>query len=176
MNESTTVLYFLNKAYADAYSKCLTNDPPVTSVSLSEIVDDDIIKSDAVISSSSIRIVPDMSQIQNALALQRQININNTNKNKNKHVVDHSFFHGVPIFQSDALRVMVQGHPNSYCPAFFNKADITKALRQVKELKHTKTQIQVTALEHIIEEMKEGSTNKWGDIFFIPPGNGQILE
>ncbi|KAL8030661.1 hypothetical protein ABFX02_14G299600 [Erythranthe guttata] len=105
-----------------------------------------------------IGLVPDMSDVKNAL------------QERKKAGFSSDTFSGVPVFQSDALKMRVGGSPNSPSPAFFRKADLEKALCNEKQTNIETGLIQVTALEDIIQEMKDCSSSKWNNVILVPPG------
>ncbi|KAL7085963.1 hypothetical protein ACP275_14G309600 [Erythranthe tilingii] len=104
-----------------------------------------------------IRLVPDMSEVKNALKERKKAGFHSDN------------FSGVPVFQSDALNTKVDGSSSNLRPAFFTKADLEKALRDKKRDTDSEI-IQVTALEVIIQEMKDCTISKWNDVVLVPPG------
>lgn len=59
-----------------------------------------------------------------------------------------------------------------YRPLFFRKEDLENSLEKAAgQLNRIKSgDIEVSALEDVIKEMKENSTSKWDDVIFIPPG------
>ncbi|KAL9144436.1 hypothetical protein ABFS82_14G296300 [Erythranthe guttata] len=128
-------------------------------VSLSEVI-----KAEKVDRSEMVtRIVPELSEVANAI------------KERNKAGFHDDSFSGVPIFQSDALKTSDDGSPNSPSPAFFRRTDLEEALRDKKGSNIESELIQVTALEDIIQEMKDCSTSKWNNVALIPPGNEKLF-
>ncbi|OAY80455.1 Protein TIC 22-like, chloroplastic [Ananas comosus] len=83
-------------------------------------------------------------------------------------------FPGVPVFQSRSL--VLKSQNKRYRPFFFRKEDLedslSRASRQQRQLNPALRHgdIQVCALEEIINAMKDGSSSKWDDAVFIPPG------
>ncbi|KAL8030663.1 hypothetical protein ABFX02_14G299800 [Erythranthe guttata] len=124
----------------------------------------EIIKAEEVdLSKMFTRVVPELSEVSNAI------------KERNKAGFHCDSFSGVPIFQSDALKTRDDGSPNNPSPAFFRKADLEKALLDKKRSNIEAELIQVTALEDIIQEMKDCSTSKWNNVALIPPGNEKLF-
>ncbi|KAL7085959.1 hypothetical protein ACP275_14G309200 [Erythranthe tilingii] len=126
-------------------------------VPLSEIIEAEGVYAPIMFS----RMVPDVCEVSNAI------------EERNKAGFHGDSFSGVPIFQSDSLKMRDDGRPKNSSPAFFRKADLEKALRN----KNKPTEpIQVTALEDVIQEMKDCSTSKWNNVVLMPPGNKKLLR
>ncbi|XP_004504382.1 protein TIC 22-like, chloroplastic [Cicer arietinum] len=110
----------------------------------------------------AFRLIPEFSQVKNAL------------HEREKSGFPSGDFFGVPVFQSRSL--VLQSQNKKYRPLFFRKEDLENSLErasgQLNRIKHANGQgdIEVTALEDVIKEMKENSTSKWDDVIFIPPG------
>lgn len=110
----------------------------------------------------AFRLVPDPSQVANAIKVQERIGDN---------VED---FPGVPLFQSRSL--VLKSENKRYRPMFFRKEDLEdsllKASREQNQLNPAfrRGDIQVRSLEEIINAMKGSSASKWDDVVFIPPG------
>ncbi|XP_057417810.1 protein TIC 22-like, chloroplastic [Lotus japonicus] len=110
----------------------------------------------------AFRLIPEFSQVVNAL------------QEMEKSGLPSSDFSGVPVFESRSL--MLKSQNKRYRPLFFRKEDLENSLqraaREQNKLNPAIRQgdIQVTALEDLIKEMKEKSTSKWNDVVFIPPG------
>ncbi|XP_078447455.1 tic22-like family protein [Wolffia australiana] len=110
----------------------------------------------------AFRLVPDPCQIRNAIKVKEQ----------DGSIVDG--FSGVPVFQSKSL--VLKSKNKKYRPLFFRKEDLElylcKASQQQNKLNPSLRlgDIQVSVLEDIVAAMKTGSTSKWDDVVFIPPG------
>ncbi|KAK4481505.1 hypothetical protein RD792_012405 [Penstemon davidsonii] len=83
-----------------------------------------------------------------------------------------SGFDGVPVFQSDLL--VVKKKNKRYCPIYFQKEDIEKALSTVSRasrLPGVSQHIMVGSLEDVLKKMEINEKNSgWEDLIFIPPG------
>ncbi|KAL9275093.1 TIC 22-like, chloroplastic-like protein [Drosera capensis] len=82
-------------------------------------------------------------------------------------------FSGVPIFESPDLTLLSKD--KRYLPLFFRKEDLEKSLQRARQrmtfsFPAREGDIQVAALEEIIEGMKDASRSKWDDVVFVPPG------
>ncbi|KAL9253261.1 TIC 22-like, chloroplastic-like protein [Drosera capensis] len=82
-------------------------------------------------------------------------------------------FSGIPIFESPNLTLMTKD--KRYLPLFFRKEDLEKSLQRARQrmsfsFPAREGDIQVAALEEIIEGMKDPSSSKWDDAVFVPPG------
>ncbi|GAU48079.1 hypothetical protein TSUD_81390 [Trifolium subterraneum] len=82
-----------------------------------------------------------------------------------------------PSLESKVSRSLILKSQNKrYRPLFFRKEDLENSLEkasgQLNRIKSSTGQgdIEVAALEDVINEMKENSTSKWDDVVFIPPG------
>uniref|UniRef100_A0A6V7QSI0 Protein TIC 22-like, chloroplastic n=1 Tax=Ananas comosus var. bracteatus TaxID=296719 RepID=A0A6V7QSI0_ANACO len=110
----------------------------------------------------AFRFIPDSSQVAKAI----------TERKKLGDISDG--FPGVPVFQSRSL--VLKSQNKRYRPFFFRKEDLedslSRASRQQRQLNPALRHgdIQVCALEEIINGMKDGSSSKWDDAVFIPPG------
>lgn len=111
----------------------------------------------------SFRFIPDSSQVVKAL--------------KEKDKAGQSTgggFNGVPVFQSRSL--FVKNGNKKYRPVFFRKEDLDDSLARVsKEQRRLNPavrvgDIQVEVFEEIVKTMVDGSTSKWDDVVFVPPG------
>ncbi|KAL0325601.1 UNVERIFIED_CONTAM: protein, chloroplastic [Sesamum radiatum] len=106
----------------------------------------------------AFRFLPDPVQIKNALEL-RASDIK-------------SGFDGVPVFQSDLL--VVKKKNKRYCPIYFQKEDIEKALSTVSRVSRGagfSQHIMVGSLEDVLKKMEiNGKNSGWEDLIFIPPG------
>lgn len=117
----------------------------------------------------AFRLIPDSSQIKNALKERQKTNTGLSNES----------FSGVPVFQSRSL--VLRSQNKRYRPVFFRKEDLEKSLvrasRQQKSMNPAfrEGDIQVAVLEDIIQGMMgrnflDSSTSNWDDVVFIPPG------
>ncbi|KAH6828971.1 Tic22-like family protein [Perilla frutescens var. hirtella] len=81
-------------------------------------------------------------------------------------------FDGVPVFQSDLL--VVKKKNKRYCPIYFQKEDIEKALSMVSRTSRgpgLSQHILVGSLEDVLRKMEISEKNSgWEDLIFIPPG------
>ncbi|KAL3840393.1 hypothetical protein ACJIZ3_024984 [Penstemon smallii] len=106
----------------------------------------------------AFRFLPDPVQIKNALELRASDG--------------KSGFDGVPVFQSDLL--VVKKKNKRYCPIYFQKEDIEKALSTVSRasrLPGVSQHIMVGSLEDVLKKMEINEKNSgWEDLIFIPPG------
>lgn len=106
----------------------------------------------------AFRFLPDPVQIKNALEL--------------KASEAKSGFDGVPVFQSDLL--VVKKKNKRYCPIYFQKEDIEKALSTVSRASRgpaMSQHIMVGSLEDVLKKMEISEKNSgWEDLIFIPPG------
>ncbi|XP_011083929.1 protein TIC 22, chloroplastic [Sesamum indicum] len=106
----------------------------------------------------AFRFLPDPVQIKNALEL--------------KASDIKSGFDGVPVFQSDLL--VVKKKNKRYCPIYFQKEDIEKALSTVSRVSRGagfSQHIMVGSLEDVLKKMEiNGKNSGWEDLIFIPPG------
>ncbi|KAG8377623.1 hypothetical protein BUALT_Bualt08G0052300 [Buddleja alternifolia] len=106
----------------------------------------------------AFRFLPDPVQIKNALELRASDT--------------KSGFDGVPVFQSDLL--VVKKKNKRYCPIYFQKEDIEKALSTVSRVSRglgVSQHIMVGSLEDVLKKMEINEKNSgWEDLIFIPPG------
>ncbi|KZV45181.1 chloroplast inner membrane import protein Tic22 [Dorcoceras hygrometricum] len=106
----------------------------------------------------AFRFLPDPVQIKNAMEL--------------KASDAKSGFDGVPVFQSDLL--VVKKNSRRYCPIYFQKEDLEKALSTVSRASRgsaTSQHIMVGSLEDVLKKMEINEKNaSWEDLIFIPPG------
>ncbi|KAL1546971.1 Protein TIC 22, chloroplastic [Salvia divinorum] len=106
----------------------------------------------------AFRFLPDPVQIKNALEM-RASDVK-------------TGFDGVPIFQSDLL--VVKKKNKRYCPIYFQKEDIEKALSTVSRASRgpgLSQHILVGSLEDVLRKMEISKKNSgWEDLIFIPPG------
>ncbi|XP_057794508.1 protein TIC 22, chloroplastic isoform X1 [Salvia miltiorrhiza] len=106
----------------------------------------------------AFRFLPDPVQIKNALEI-RASDVK-------------SGFDGVPVFQSDLL--VVKKKNKRYCPIYFQKEDIEKALSTVSRASRgpgLSQHILVGSLEDVLRKMEISKKNSgWEDLIFIPPG------
>ncbi|KAL3617929.1 Protein TIC 22, chloroplastic [Castilleja foliolosa] len=106
----------------------------------------------------AFRFLPDPVQIKNALELRASDN--------------KSGFDGVPVYQSDLL--VVKKRNKRYCPIYFRKEDIEKALSTVSRASRgpgVSQHIMVGSLEDVLKKMEISERNSgWDDLIFIPPG------
>ncbi|KAK4429002.1 protein, chloroplastic [Sesamum alatum] len=112
----------------------------------------------------AFRFLPDPVQIKNALEL-RASDIK-------------SGFDGVPVFQSDLL--VVKKKNKRYCPIYFQKEDIEKALSTVSRVSRgvgVSQHIMVGSLEDVLKKMEiNGKNSGWEDLIFIPPGKSHSQQ
>ncbi|KAG8382890.1 hypothetical protein BUALT_Bualt05G0126300 [Buddleja alternifolia] len=120
--ERKAIFYFFSKPDADASLRKLNLSQANkrkglhhTSVPLAEIFEAG--------GGVPTRLVPDVSQVKNAIEERKKADFHD------------ECFSGVPVFQSDALRMMADGSTNTP-RAFFRKEDLEKAIREEKELNH----------------------------------------
>ncbi|EOY05101.1 Tic22-like family protein isoform 1 [Theobroma cacao] len=110
----------------------------------------------------AFRLIPESAQLKNALRERERAGFSDDG------------FPGVPVFQSRSL--LLRSQNKSYRPVFFRKEDLEQSLlrasRQQNQLNPAfrPGDIQVAVFEEIIKGMKDGSTSKWDDVVFIPPG------
>ncbi|XP_021290523.1 protein TIC 22-like, chloroplastic isoform X2 [Herrania umbratica] len=110
----------------------------------------------------ALRLIPESAQIKNALRERERAGFSDDG------------FPGVPVFQSRSL--ILRSQNKSYRPVFFRKEDLEQSLlrasRQQNQLNPAfrPGDIQVAVFEEIIKGMRDGSTSKWDDVVFIPPG------
>ncbi|KAL8058808.1 hypothetical protein ABFX02_03G045400 [Erythranthe guttata] len=106
----------------------------------------------------AFRFLPDPVQIKNALEL--------------KASEIKTGFDGVPVFQSDLL--VVKKRNKRYCPIYFQKEDIERALSTVSRVSRgpgVAQHIMVGSLEDVLKKMEINEKNSgWEDLIFIPPG------
>ncbi|XP_051124449.1 protein TIC 22, chloroplastic [Andrographis paniculata] len=105
----------------------------------------------------AFRFLPDPVQIKNAMEI--------------KPSGTKSGFDGVPVFQSDLL--VLKKNNKRYCPIYFQKEDIEKALSTVSRSRGpgVSSQIMVGSLEDVLKKMEINEKNAgWEDLIFIPPG------
>ncbi|KAL6546230.1 Protein TIC 22, chloroplastic [Orobanche minor] len=106
----------------------------------------------------AFRFLPDPAQIKHALELRAS--------------ETKSGFDGVPVFQSDLL--VVKKKNKRYCPIYFQKEDIEKALSTVSRVSRgpgVNRHIMVGSLEDVLKKMEiSGNNSGWEDLIFIPPG------
>ncbi|CAA0822131.1 Protein TIC 22- chloroplastic [Striga hermonthica] len=106
----------------------------------------------------AFRFLPDPVQIKNALEIRASDAVNG--------------FDGVPIFQSDLL--VVKKKNKRYCPIYFQKEDIEKALAAVSRVSRgpgVSQHIMVGSLEDVLKKMEISEKNSgWEDLIFVPPG------
>ncbi|GFP91725.1 protein tic 22 chloroplastic [Phtheirospermum japonicum] len=106
----------------------------------------------------AFRFLPDPVQIKNALELRASDT--------------RGGFDGVPIYQSDLL--VVKKKAKRYCPIYFQKEDIEKALSTVSRVSRgpgVSQHIMVGSLEDVLKKMEMSERNSgWEDLIFIPPG------
>ncbi|XP_078169642.1 tic22-like family protein [Carex rostrata] len=111
----------------------------------------------------SFRFIPESSQVVKALKEKAKAGEN-----------AGGGFNGVPVFQSRSL--FVKSGNKKYRPVFFRKEDLDDSLARVsKEQRRVNPtmrvgDIQVGVFEEILKTMVEGSTSKWDDVVFVPPG------
>ncbi|XP_073132452.1 protein TIC 22-like, chloroplastic isoform X1 [Henckelia pumila] len=138
----------------------------------------------------ALRLIPEASQIKNALTLVPFGRLIFTNKQlfcgillkgiqfslyerKSAGLQDESF-PGIPVFQSKSL--ILRSQNKRYRPVFFRKEDLEKSLLRAssdqKQLNPAfrKGDIQVAVLEEIVQGMKDSASALWDDVVFIPPG------
>lgn len=154
-------LFCLGEADAESLLKqmkladpSMSSGSQVVSVALSKVFQ---LKVDGV----ALRLIPEASQIKNALK-----------ERQNAGLPDESF-PGVPVFQSRSL--ILRSGDKRYQPVFFRKEDLEKSLsrasRDQRKLNPLlKGDVQVAALEDIIQGMKNNADSSWDDVVFIPPG------
>ncbi|XP_042046894.1 protein TIC 22, chloroplastic-like [Salvia splendens] len=105
----------------------------------------------------AFRFLPDPVQIKNALEI-RASDVK-------------TGFDGVPVFQSDLL--VVKKKNKRYCPIYFQKEDIEKALSTVSRASRGPSlsqHILVGSLEDVLRKMEISKNSGWEDLIFIPPG------
>ncbi|EPS57866.1 hypothetical protein M569_16952, partial [Genlisea aurea] len=107
----------------------------------------------------AFRFLPDPVQVKNALEL--------------KASVGPGGFDGVPVFQSDLL--VVKKEDRRYCPIYFQKEDLEKALSTAvssrSRVSTISSHMAVGSLEDVLKKMAISEENSgWDDLIFIPPG------
>ncbi|CAH9142252.1 unnamed protein product [Cuscuta epithymum] len=132
----------------------LHNSYQVVPVALKEVIQ---LKVDGM----AFRLIPEASQVTNAI------------KERQRSGISDNTFTGVPVFQSESL--VLRGENTRYRPLFFRKEDLEKFLSRASKEQNVfnpalKGDIQVAALEDIIQGMKDSSISTWNDVVFIPPG------
>ncbi|KAL3628347.1 hypothetical protein CASFOL_027393 [Castilleja foliolosa] len=126
----------------------LERDWRIVDTPLSDVIDDE-----------TIRFVPDLLQIKNA--------IKEKGKEKDMPASDDKIFIGVPIFKTSEFTLEVTGE--IFRPAFLRKEDLQERLAAMNI--SPEDSIEVGSLEETIQEMKDRSTSKSNDILFIGLGD-----
>lgn len=119
----------------------------------------------------AFRLVPETSQVVHAL--KEKLKEKEKEKEMGKASSFDKTFSGVPIFESPNLTLLTED--KRYLPLFFRKEDLEKSLQRARQhmtfsFPAKEGDIQVAALEEIIEGMKDASCSKWDDVVFVPPG------
>ncbi|EPS58124.1 hypothetical protein M569_16693, partial [Genlisea aurea] len=106
----------------------------------------------------ALRLVPEASQIKNALELSREAGF------------PDEMVRGVPTFQSKQLLLRSEG--KGYRPVFFRKEDVEKYLSRAsggRDRPVKRGDIEVGVLEDMVRGMMDRDSSK-EDVVFIPPG------
>ncbi|KAL3628361.1 hypothetical protein CASFOL_027407 [Castilleja foliolosa] len=159
-DRKTVSFYFINKPDALDYFDMAKlyhnfgNDWRIFDTPLSDFIDQEGQRD------LSIRLVPESSQIKNAIKeKEKEKDMPTSTPDDNINI-----FTGVPVFKPSELRLHLSKTGEHLRPAFLRKEDLQERLTAWDMSTDT---IEVSSLEETIQEMKDSSTNKSNDILFI---------